>query len=65
MQYATQRIDLDTVDENVHPAQVSTLVRSLLVVEGSEPRGERFESRVEVGDDRGEGEGVDERDAGC
>lgn len=51
MDNTAQSVHFDAVDENVHPAQVAPLVRTLLVVKRSEARGERLEIRVEVGDD--------------
>lgn len=65
MQYATQRIHLDRIDKDVHPAEVSALVGSFFIVERGEARSKAFESGVEVGDDGREGKGVDEGDASC
>jgi hypothetical protein len=59
----TQRINLLSTDEDVHPHEVRHLVRRLFVIERGKPGRDRLERGMERRDDGREGEGKDERHA--
>ena len=59
----TQRINLLSTDEDVHPDQIRHLIRRLFVVERGKPGRDRLERGMKRRDDGREREGKDQRDS--